>query len=86
MLQLIPCFVALLCLSHAEQQNPQKPLTDSPSAPFDFEFDTLVQDTLKHLHVPGLSIAVINGNQTYAKVFLVYFLAVHIHVAQQTLQ
>ena len=79
MLQFLPCFVALLALSHAEKQDSQKPLTDSPSAPFDSDFDTLVQETLKHLHVPGLSIAVIDGNQTYAKVVLNSFSGAHPH-------
>lgn len=68
MLRLTICFVVFLVLGYAEKQDSQKPLTDSPSSPFDAEFDKLVQDSLKHLHLPGLSIAIVDGNQTHAKV------------------
>ena len=48
----------------------QKPLQDKTSSPLTAEFDELVYHVLEHFHVPGLSIAVIdgNGNQTWSKV------------------
>ena len=35
---------------------------------FDEKFDALAQDTLDEWQVPGLSIAVVDGDQTFAKV------------------
>ena len=46
----------------------QEPFSDSSSNPWSPQFDTLVQQTLDHFHVPGLSIAVVDGNDTFAKV------------------
>lgn len=46
----------------------QEPLLESSSNPLSPQFDTLVQQTLDHFHVPGLSIAVVDGNDTFAKV------------------
>ena len=41
----------------------------SPHAAFiSPDFDIFVDHTLKHFHVPGVSIAVISGNDTLAKV------------------
>ena len=36
--------------------------------PIDKDFDSLVEETLRHLHIPGMSIAVVDGQDTYAKV------------------
>ena len=46
----------------------QVPLQQHSSTPLSNDFDNLVLNTLNHLHVPGLSIAIIDGNQTFAKV------------------
>lgn len=35
--------------------------------PFDEEFDRMVEETLQHWHVPGLSVAVVHGDDTFAK-------------------
>ena len=40
----------------------------STTNPFDTEFDELVIDDLANWHVPGLSIAVVSGDQVFAKV------------------
>ncbi|PWY72783.1 penicillin-binding protein [Aspergillus eucalypticola CBS 122712] len=42
--------------------------TDNTTAsPLDEQFKTLVQETLDHWHVPGISIAVVDGDNTWAK-------------------
>lgn len=50
----------------------QEPLLDSRSNPFSPELDALVEETLDHFHVAGLSIAVIDGNETFAKVLCIH--------------
>ena len=45
---------------------------DLDKSPYDSKFDHLVHETLYRLHVPGLSIAVIDGNQTFTKVLPVF--------------
>lgn len=40
----------------------------SEQSPFDEEFDTLVKEQLEKWKVPGLSIAIIHGPNTYTKV------------------
>ncbi|MCJ1359335.1 MAG: hypothetical protein MMC33_009336 [Icmadophila ericetorum] len=45
----------------------QKPLADQPKSPFTPAFNTFVVDSLNYLHVPGISIAVISGNETFTK-------------------
>ncbi|OJD30137.1 penicillin-binding protein [Diplodia corticola] len=35
--------------------------------PFDEDFDRMVEETLAHWHVPGLSVAVVHGDATFAK-------------------
>lgn len=37
-------------------------------AAFDAAFDAFVEDTLQAWHVPGLSVAVVDGGKTYSKV------------------
>lgn len=46
----------------------QIPLTASDASPLTPDFDKLVADTLDHWHVPGISIAVIDGDKTFSKV------------------
>lgn len=41
--------------------------------PFDEEFDRMVEETLQHWHVPGLSVAVVHGDDTFAKVSTMFF-------------
>lgn len=57
--------VARAALARADQKRsnhrrPRNPLTD--------EFDELVQEIMEEWKIPGLSIAVVDGNETYAKV------------------
>jgi hypothetical protein len=40
----------------------------APSQPFDQSFDDVVRETIAIFPVPGFSIAIVNGNQTYQKV------------------
>lgn len=40
------------------------------SNPFNDEFNQLVHEQLNRWHVPGLSVAVVDGDQTWAKVGL----------------
>ncbi|MCJ1469463.1 hypothetical protein MMC07_008096 [Pseudocyphellaria aurata] len=67
-LDLLP-FVALLTFGLAGANGLQKPLTNLRMDPFSPELDTLIEETLKHFHVPGLSIAVIDGKETSAKAY-----------------
>ncbi len=46
----------------------QFPLTQKSASPLDGDFNDLVQRTMNYWHVPGLSIAVIDGNGTYSQV------------------
>ena len=38
--------------------------------PFDKAFDRFVEETLATLHVPGISIAVVDRERTYSKVYM----------------
>ena len=49
----------------AEQQHVLK---DKPTSPFDAEFAKLAKETLELWHVPGVSIAVVDGDDTWAEV------------------
>ena len=40
--------------------------------PLDERFETLVQETLNYWHVPGISIAVVDGDNTWAKAGVSY--------------
>lgn len=44
-------------------------LTAEPTDPFTPDFDTLVEGLLQEFHVPGLSIAVVHGDETFTKVW-----------------
>ena len=46
----------------------QTPLSDHQESPLSPSFNDLVTSTLDHWHVPGLSISIVDGNSTYAKV------------------
>lgn len=39
-----------------------------PLSPFTPEFDALVMENLNHWHVPGLSVAVVDDDETFSKV------------------
>lgn len=47
----------------------QFPLSTGDTSPFNPNFDTLVAETLAHWHTPGIAIAVIDGDQTFSKVY-----------------
>jgi hypothetical protein len=62
------------CISYASQ----KPLQEAEKGegPFDKDFERLVNETLDHWKCPGLSIAVVDGDDTWAAVssgFLQFF-------------
>ena len=40
----------------------------SDNGPLNEEFDQLAKEAIEQWHVPGLSIAVVDGDQTWAKV------------------
>jgi CubicO group peptidase (beta-lactamase class C family) len=44
----------------------------SHSGPLDANFDKLVDETLKDWHVPGISVAVVDGDSTWTKVHQVH--------------
>lgn len=64
--------IAIPCYGHFDRT--QKPLAEllpkSPKSPFDDDFATFVNLTMTDFKVPGLSIAVIDGDDTFAKVCL----------------
>jgi hypothetical protein len=43
-------------------------LMSNNDGPLDKKFENLVKETLDLWHVPGISIAVVDGEQTYAQV------------------
>lgn len=47
----------------------QIPWTAPNASPFTPDFDKLVADTLAHWHTPGISIAVVDGDKTFSKVY-----------------
>ena len=58
-------FFAFFAVSRAHQI----PLTAPHASPLTPGFDELVADTLAHWHTPGLSIAVVDGDKTFSKVY-----------------
>ncbi len=62
---LLPLSVTADNVPNLEQQPIQLPHEDDP---FDHNFDTFVEDTLRELHIPGLSIAVVNNGKISSKV------------------
>ena len=66
MLPLLTCFfLAYSALSEAFQI----PLSTPDTSPFTPDFDKLVAETLAHWHTPGVSIAVVDRDQTFSKVY-----------------
>lgn len=62
-------FASLVWVAGAGDVSKQFPLGGhSTSSPFDEVFDEKVVWALKHFRVPGLSIAVVHGNETFFKV------------------
>ena len=63
-----------MSLAVAREGGQQPLLINEPpllnTLPFSPVFDKFVATTIKHFHIPGLSMAVINGNETCAKVSL----------------
>ncbi|KAL8931478.1 MAG: hypothetical protein Q9216_007189 [Gyalolechia sp. 2 TL-2023] len=60
-------FTVLLPLSLSLPSAQQIPLQETDQSPFTSIFDERVDHLLGHWHVPGLSIAVVDGNDTYTK-------------------
>lgn len=55
---------------HLDQQIP---LQEGEVSPFSPAFNELVSQNLDYWHVPGISIAVVNGDETFSKVcFITY--------------
>ena len=48
----------------------QIPLTAQDDSPLTSDFDKLVAQTLARWHTPGISVAVVNGDKTFSKVYL----------------
>lgn len=65
---IIASFYALAC--NARQIVLDKGQPDESYHPFSADFDDFVEGLLKEWHAPGLAIAVVHENQTWAKVRL----------------
>jgi hypothetical protein len=48
--------------------------TNGTSSPFTAKFNDLVNDTLHLWNVPGIAIAVVDSNQTWAEVSIILFI------------
>lgn len=61
-----------LCLSvlllRSVSATTQMPIGEQTPSPLTDDFNDFVLHTLDHWHVPGFSIAVVNGNETFSKV------------------
>lgn len=66
---LLPTTYFFLCYS-ALCEAFQIPLKKPNTSPFTPAFDKLVAETLDHWHTPGVSIAVVDGDQTFSKVYV----------------
>ena len=64
---LLPLTYSLLAYS-ALSEAFQIPLSTPDTSLFTTDFDKLVAETLAHWHTPGVSIAVVDGDQTFSKV------------------
>jgi hypothetical protein len=60
--------VFVSCLQLASGLEGQKPLQSNSAGPLDAKFASLVNETLHSWHVPGFSIAVIDGDDVWAEV------------------
>ena len=65
LLPLTCLFLAYSAFSEASQS----PLSTPDTSPFTTDFDKLVAETLAHWNTPGVSIAVVDGDQTFSKVY-----------------
>ena len=63
----LPLLLSLISSSFATQQ---EILGSNEGSPFDSHFEKLVNETLDMWHVPGLSIAVVDGDSMWAEVSL----------------
>lgn len=63
-------FFSLQCLAFSQEPlgNPSSDQDGTSAGPLDSSFDEIVVKNMDHFRIPGLSIAVIDGNYTYAKV------------------
>ncbi|KAL8755096.1 MAG: hypothetical protein Q9199_003885 [Rusavskia elegans] len=59
--------LALVPLSYCVPSRDQIPLHESDHSPFSSDFDKSVVRLMNDWHVPGLAIAIVNGNETYSK-------------------
>lgn len=59
---------ALLHFSPFTASAQQHVIQDKPTSPFDAKFAKLAKETLDLWHVPGVSIAVVDGTETWAEV------------------
>ena len=64
------CFVASGFVLVTAQY--QVPLGGGHESPFSHSFDELVSHNLDYWHVPGVSFAVVDGNETYSKVCVLF--------------
>lgn len=60
--------LALVPLSYSLFSQDQTPLHEVDHSPFTSDFDKFVIRLMNDWHVPGLAIAIVNGNETYSKV------------------
>ena len=58
----------LISLSCCIPPQEQKSLHEKDRTPFSSDFDKYVKRLMHNWHVPGLAIAVVDGNVTYSKV------------------
>ena len=62
------CTALLLSLLFHISSALQIPLVQHDASPLDEKFNDLVRRTMDSWHVPGLSIAVVDGDDTYSQV------------------
>ena len=63
--------IALFLASSLASAAEQVPLGGGAYSPLDGDFEHLVKQKLSEWHVPGVSVAVVHNNKTYAKVPIV---------------
>ena len=64
---MLPSHLAFFLTFSALSRAYQTPFNAPDPSPFTTDFDEFVADTLDHWHVPGLSIAVLDGDKTFSK-------------------
>lgn len=60
--------LALVPLSCCVPSREQIPIHEPDDSPFSSDLDKSVVRLMNDWHVPGLAIAIVNGNETYSKV------------------